>query len=95
MLLCGSCNRAKSWSCEHCANLTGARDPRTCGSCYWAQPEDYAHVALRDIRRVELVWDEGEAEQHVAVVRRAERRGARVADYIKRVLAERIGEGGR
>ena len=28
MLVCGSCNRAKSWSCEHCPNGCDAKDPR-------------------------------------------------------------------
>jgi hypothetical protein len=27
MPLCGSCNRAKSWSCEHCANWLEKKDP--------------------------------------------------------------------
>ena len=35
MLLCGSANRAKSWSCENCANWL-AKDVKTCQSCYWA-----------------------------------------------------------
>ncbi|MBZ0308561.1 MAG: HNH endonuclease [Anaerolineae bacterium] len=27
MLLCGSCNRAKSWSCEHCTNWLETKSP--------------------------------------------------------------------
>ena len=38
MLLCGSCNRAKSWSCEHCENWTTERSPEICQTCYWASP---------------------------------------------------------
>src|SRR3990170_643143 len=36
MLVCGSCNRAKSWSCEHCENWTKLKSADTCRSCYWA-----------------------------------------------------------
>ena len=54
MPLCGSDNRAKSWSCETCPNWT-ARDPATCASCYWASPDSYEHVATVPERRVSLV----------------------------------------
>lgn len=30
MLLCGSCNRAKSWSCEHCGNWKTEKKPPVC-----------------------------------------------------------------
>ncbi len=38
MLVCGSCNRAKSWSCEHCPNGLVGKDPNVCAECYWASP---------------------------------------------------------
>lgn len=38
MLVCGSCNRAKSWSCEHCKNWTLDHAVSICQSCYWAGP---------------------------------------------------------
>jgi len=60
MLLCGSCNRAKSWSCEHCKNWLEIRDSSICNSCYWARPETYNHIALRPIRRLDIVWSEDE-----------------------------------
>ena len=36
LALCGSCNRKKSWSCEHCPNWLRDKDLDVCGSCYWA-----------------------------------------------------------
>ena len=56
MLLCGSCNRAKSWSCEHCENWTTDRLKDVCQTCYWANPHDYTHVAMRPMRRLDLAW---------------------------------------
>ena len=55
MLLCGSCQRSKSWSCEHCPNVT-AQVVATCETCIWAHPNNYEHVATVKERRVTLVW---------------------------------------
>jgi hypothetical protein len=56
MLLCSSCNRAKSWSCEHCGNWQEKRRVRVCRACYWAEPERYAHIATIPHRRVVVTW---------------------------------------
>lgn len=56
MLLCGSANRAKSWSCEHCANWQEIKAKDICRKCYWAYPEDYTHIATLPIRRVDVIW---------------------------------------
>lgn len=57
MLLCGPCNRAKSWSCEHCENWIEEKSPAICLNCYWASPENYIHIALREIRRADIFWE--------------------------------------
>lgn len=55
MLLCGACQRQKSWSCEHCPNWT-VRDADTCATCYWADIESHEHVATEKVRRVEVTF---------------------------------------
>ena len=60
MLLCASCQRKKSWSCEKCPNWT-VQDRAVCESCFWAHPDDYRHVETRPERRVELVFSGSEA----------------------------------
>lgn len=60
MLVCGSCNRAKSWSCENCPNRS-TKKIETCQTCSWASPTNYTHVATEAKRRLDLVW-EGETE---------------------------------
>ena len=62
MLLCGSCNRAKSWSCEHCGNWHEDKNLNTCISCYWGNPNDYTHIALKKIRRIDIQWEEKDVE---------------------------------
>ena len=69
MLLCGSCNRAKSWSCEHCENWKINHLIGICKTCYWANPENYKHVALRLIRRLDVTWTEDEVPEYDRIVK--------------------------
>lgn len=64
MLLSSSANRAKSWSCEHCENWQTLKKKEICLSCYWAYPEEYSHVAMRQVRRLDLIWQGKEVEQY-------------------------------
>lgn len=86
MLVCASCNRAKSWSCEQCTNWTEHRKLDVCKECYWANPTDYSHIALRQIRRVDLVWSEDEITQHDALLKQANQDGISLPDLIKSQL---------
>jgi len=56
MLLCGSCQRSKSWSCEQCDNWATQKDESICRECYWAYPESYSHLCQTDIRRMDIAW---------------------------------------
>lgn len=56
MLLSGSAQRQKSWSCEHCSNWSGVKNQKVCRICYWASPEKYTHMAMKEIRTLQLVW---------------------------------------
>lgn len=86
MLLDGSCNRAKSWSCEHCENWIKGKSLKVCRSCYWASPENYKHVAMQDSRRLDLVWLGDEVRVHDALRGRASAERQAVPEYVKRVL---------
>lgn len=89
-LLCGSCNRAKSWSCEHCPNFTDLKLPATCAACYWTSPEAYEHVATRDARRLEVVWL-GEGTQDFDRLKvRAVAANEDMPEYVRRVLRNNI-----
>ena len=90
MLLCGSCNRAKSWSCEHCANWT-AKSPSVCTHCYWAYPDNYTHVALREVRRLDILWDEDEVKTYEELKRIAEEQEVEIPDYVKRIIERHVG----
>ncbi|MFN0132004.1 MAG: helix-turn-helix domain-containing protein [Phycisphaerales bacterium] len=93
MLVCGSCNRAKSWSCEHCPNGLEAKDQKVCAVCYWANPLNYTHVATADIRRLDVTWTGSEVSDFdAAKVRVGTVDGAMpkfVKDAVRRALREK------
>lgn len=86
MLLDGSCNRAKSWSCEQCKNFTTIKDPEICKTCYWASPEDYTHIAMRESRRVDVVWNEKETADYDALKKQADAKRQMMPEYVKEIL---------
>jgi hypothetical protein len=87
MLLDASSNRAKSWSCEQCENFLIIHNPEICRSCFWAYPESYTHIALKENRRSDLVWSgEHEVNEFAALEREAKNRGINIADLIKEKL---------
>jgi len=86
MPLCGSCNRAKSWSCEHCDNWVKERDPTLCDTCYWARPEHHEHIALCAIRRLDIAWQGEEAKEYDDLRRIADGKKQRLPDFVKEVL---------
>ncbi len=92
MLLCASCNRAKSWSCEHCENWLVEKKPEICERCYWASPEDYQHIALRIMRRLDVTWDENEIAIYEQLKQRAHETQEALPDFVKAVLKEHVEE---
>lgn len=88
MLLCASCNRAKSWSCENCENWKSAKDIEVCLKCYWGKPENYDHIALQRIRRLELIWQGKEVAFFEALKLEAESGEIDLPGYVKSLLEE-------
>ena len=89
MLLCSSCNRAKSWSCEHCDNWKTQKKPLVCMECYWGSPENYNHIAMKEVRRLDLQWSGDEVKYYDALKIIANEHKIELPDFIKRVLAEK------
>lgn len=92
MLVCGSCNRAKSWSCEHCENWTSLKEPEICTRCLWASPEDYSHIALEERRRLSLSWVGDETALFDRVLEIAADQGETPETFARRVLDEIAGD---
>ncbi len=86
MLLSGSANRAKSWSCEHCENWSNTRDRTICLTCYWAYPENYSHIAMRQIRRLDLIWQGEEVETYEKLKAEAASLDKEIPLFVKEIL---------
>ena len=93
MLLCGSCNRAKSWSCEHCKNWTDDHDVSVCQTCYWANPTNYLHIALRLIRRLDITWTEHEVPEYDQLLSMSKHAQRELPDFVKDVLRRTLRRG--
>ena len=86
MLLCASCNRAKSWSCEHCENWRSAKDIEICLKCYWGNPQNYNHIALQQIRRLEVTWQGEEVKFFEILKKEADQGKIKLPEYVKSLL---------
>ncbi|MBH8562776.1 HNH endonuclease [Nostoc sp. CENA67] len=94
MLLCGSANRAKSWSCEHCENWKTIKNKSICLSCYWAYPENYNHIAMRQVRRIDLLWQGDEIEIYERLKQQADRLDKDIPELIKEIIEREIRQNG-
>jgi len=87
MLICGSCNRSKSFSCEHCVNWQRIKDRAICESCYWGSPEEYTHIAMEQRRRATINWTgEEEAGEYDALAAEADNHGQEIDEYLKSLI---------
>jgi len=88
MLICASCQRGKSWTCEHCENWKTLKDRGTCTTCYWGSPEKYTHLAMLSLRREVLTWTGDEVKSHARLLKRALQAKMPLPEYIKKLLSE-------
>lgn len=87
MLLCRSCNRAKSWSCEQCTNVANQKDQTICRTCYWVSPDNYQHITTKQERRIDLIWSNDEVTDYDQLVNNADQS---VREYIKHLLKQHL-----
>jgi hypothetical protein len=87
MPLCASCNRAKSWTCEHCPNWE-LRDKEMCASCLWSSPDDYTHVAGTAERRLAVAFQGDEVYIFDEIRGAASAAGIPLGDWVKRHFSD-------
>ena len=92
MLLSGSANRAKSWSCEHCVNWLELKKKSLCRKCYWAYPEKYEHVAMLPVRRLDIMWSGEEVKVYDELKRQTEALQEDMPSYVKEIIRKQIQE---
>lgn len=90
MLLCSSANRKKSNSCENCDNWT-VKDIEVCKGCYWAFPDsDYAHVAMKRERRIDILWQGEDVDEYDALTQEATTAQTTLPEYIKKIISDHL-----
>jgi 5-methylcytosine-specific restriction endonuclease McrA len=88
MLVCRPCNRIKSWSCEHCKNSLQLRNPTICSTCYWASPDVFEHVAMQDIRRLDVTWVADETASFDSMATLAKEASMSTAEFAKAIIKD-------
>lgn len=87
MLITGTAQRQKSWSCEHCDNLLNKKSIKTCESCYWAYPEEYSHIEMQEIKLLQIMWKgKNEIEEYNKLKSLCKERGQNLQDCIKNII---------
>jgi hypothetical protein len=89
-LLCGSCNRSKSLSCDTCKNYKEIKDPNVCKSCYWASPEKYNHIAMKKEGRIELVFTEELMETYNKIKSASETAKTNICKFVIELLKKSL-----
>lgn len=86
MLLSGAAQRQKSWACEHCQNFLEHKEFENCKSCYWAFPENFTHVAMKQERRVDITFSGQDIDKLKILEKRANENGSSIHEEIKRLI---------
>jgi len=86
MLLDASDQRAKSWSCENCINFDSLHNIFICKTCFWAYPENYTHIALKQQRRLYILWDNMEIDSYNKLKKIATNQNIDIQTLIKEIL---------
>lgn len=70
----------------------GEKKPTVCAECYWASPQDYQHIALRLVRRLDVVWEQAETTVYDRLNECVQMKQEDLTDYVKAALKEHLGE---
>jgi len=88
MLLGASSQQRKKHACSNCENQKNIREPATCRRCYWAYPEDYDHVAMENLRRVDVEFRGKDVDKFDQLEKYAKRMGLSIEDAMRSLIFE-------
>ncbi len=89
--LCGSHQRLKSWTCEHCSNRENG-DRAVCATCYWAIPDgEYQHIATVPERRLDITWKGlSELEEFATLTESARKSSSDIQTLVKTIIKKSL-----
>lgn len=90
MLLSPSANRLKSWACEKCENWNNQKDKNICLTCYWACPENYEHIAMVQIRRLDILFKGNEVSVYDALKKQAANENKEIQEIVKKLIEKNM-----
>lgn len=66
------------------------KDKSICLSCYWAYPENYEHIAMRQVRRLDLLWESDDIEMYEKLKQRAASLDKEIPMFVKEMIEREI-----
>jgi hypothetical protein len=57
--------------------------------CYWGNPEHYSHIALKEMRRLDLQWAGNEVKYYDAIKIIADKNNVELPVFIKKIIADK------
>lgn len=57
--------------------------------CYWGSPANYHHIALEEVRRLDIQWNGSEIQYYDAIKIIADQNNIELPVFIKHIIADR------
>jgi hypothetical protein len=70
--------------------LEEIKDKSICLSCYWACPENYEHIAMQQVRRIDLLWERSNVDRYESLKQKAIGSGKDLSEFIKEIIEREI-----
>lgn len=51
-------------------------------TCFWASPENYRHIATKEIRRLDITWQDNDVIMYEFLKAKAEKMGITLAELM-------------
>lgn len=58
--------------------------------CYWGSPENYNHIALQQIRRLDIQWTDNEVKYYDAIKVVADENKIELPDFVKKLIEDKL-----
>ena len=57
--------------------------------CYWGSPENYNHIAIEQVRRLDLQWNGDEIKYYDTLKSIADNNKIELPEFIKQLIADK------
>ena len=66
------------------------REKAICLRCYWAYPEDYDHIAMKQLRRIDISWEGEEVAVYDKMKAEAAKQHKEIPKYVKDIIEREL-----